>query len=30
MKPGKYRFRMTIYDRIGTGKATQTATFNLE
>ncbi len=30
MKPGKYRFKMTIYDRIGKGRATQTATFTLE
>jgi hypothetical protein len=28
--PGKYRFKLTIYDKIGSGKATQTATFTLE
>ena len=27
---GEYKFKMTIYDRIGSGKATQTATFKLE
>lgn len=30
MATGKYKFKVTIYDRIGKGKATQTATFNLE
>jgi len=28
--PGKYKFKLTIYDKIGSGKATQTATFTLE
>jgi hypothetical protein len=28
--PGKYRFKLTIYDKIGSGKATQTATFTLQ
>jgi hypothetical protein len=28
--PGKYKFKITIYDKIGSGKATQTATFTLE
>lgn len=27
---GKYKFRISIYDRIGNGKATQTASFTLE
>lgn len=30
MAPGKYKFKITIYDRIGKGRATQTATFTLE
>jgi hypothetical protein len=30
MAPGKYKFKLTIYDKIGSGKATQTATFTLE
>lgn len=30
MAQGKYKFRMIIYDKIGKGKATQTATFSLE
>jgi hypothetical protein len=28
--PGKYKFKLTIYDKIGSGKATETATFTLE
>lgn len=28
--PGKYKFKLTIYDKIGSGKATRTATFTLE
>jgi hypothetical protein len=28
--PGKYKFKLTIYDKIGTGKATETAIFTLE
>ncbi len=28
--PGKYKFKLTIYDKIGSGKATQTAIFTLE
>jgi len=28
--PGKYKFKLIIYDRIGSGKATQTAAFILE
>ena len=28
--PGKYKFKLTIYDKIGSGKATQTAVFTLE
>jgi len=28
--PGNYKFKMTIYDKIGSGKATQTAKFTLE
>jgi hypothetical protein len=28
--PGKYKFKLTIYDKIGSGKATQTAIFILE
>jgi hypothetical protein len=28
--PGKYKFKLTIYDKIGSGKATQTSTFTLE
>ena len=28
--PGKYKFKLTIYDKIGSGKAIQTATFTLE
>lgn len=27
---GKYKFKLTIYDKIGSGKATQTSTFTLE
>lgn len=30
MVPGKYKFKMTIYDRIGKGRATQTASFTLK
>jgi hypothetical protein len=30
MAPGKYKFKLTIYDRIGKGRATQTAFFTLE
>jgi len=30
MAPGKYKFKMTIYDRIGKGRATQTASFTLK
>ncbi len=30
MAPGKYRFKITIYDRIGKGRATQTASFTLK
>lgn len=30
MKSGKYKFTVTIYDRIGPGKATVSAFFNLE
>ena len=30
MTAGKYKFKITIYDRIGKGRATQTATFTLE
>lgn len=30
MIPGKYRFKLTIYDRIGIGKATYSAFFSLE
>lgn len=28
--PGEYKFKLTIYDKIGKGKASQTATFKLE
>jgi hypothetical protein len=28
--PGVYKFKLTIYDKIGSGKATQTASFTLE
>ena len=28
--PGAYKFKLTIYDKIGNGKATQTANFTLE
>jgi hypothetical protein len=28
--PGKYKFKLTIYDKIGSGKATLTAIFTLE
>jgi hypothetical protein len=27
---GEYKFKLIIYDKVGSGKATQTATFNLE
>ena len=30
LAPGKYKFKLTIYDRIGKGKATQNAFFTLE
>jgi hypothetical protein len=30
MSPGKYKFKLTIYDKIGSGKATRTSTFTLE
>lgn len=30
MKPGDYKFKMTIYDKIGKGRATQTVSFKLE
>jgi hypothetical protein len=30
LKPGKYRIKLTIYDRIGNGKATVTSTVELE
>jgi len=30
MAAGEYKFKITIYDRIGKGRATQTATFTLE
>jgi hypothetical protein len=30
MSPGKYKIKHTIYDRIGSGKATRTSTFTLE
>ena len=30
MAAGKYKFKIIIYDRIGKGRATQTATFKLE
>lgn len=30
MVPGKYKFKMIIYDRIGKGRATQTASFTLK
>ena len=30
LAPGKYKFKLTIYDKIGTGKATETAIFTLE
>ena len=28
--PGKYKFKLTIYDKVGKGKASQTAAFTLE
>lgn len=28
--PGKYKFKLTIYDKVGNGKASQTAAFTLE
>jgi len=30
LTPGKYKFKAVIYDKVGSGKATQTATFTLE
>ncbi len=30
LQPGKYKFSLTIYDKIGNGKANQTAYFTLE
>ena len=30
LQPGAYKFKMTIYDKIGKGTATQTASFKLE
>ena len=30
MAAGKYKFKISIYDKIGKGRATQTATFTLE
>ena len=30
LAPGKYKFKLAIYDKIGSGKATQTAFFTLE
>lgn len=30
MKPGEYKFKVTIYDKVGKGRATQTASFKLE
>jgi hypothetical protein len=30
LETGEYKFKLTIYDKIGKGKATQTSTFKLE
>ena len=30
LEPGEYKFKLVIYDKIGSGKASQTATFKLE